>query len=214
MSHCETQSKRELYVKVLQQYIPVQIYGSCSNGTKRAKDLDTSILFKDNAPTFKFYLAFENSLCTDYVTEKLWRTLGLPLVPVVMGGVDYSRIAPPRSVIDVNDFPTVKDLADYLIFLDHNNVSVLKTITPICVKEVHFLLQDEYLKYFEWRKKYKLYWTFAGCSLCRRLHNPNEPVNVIDNVFSWYVNGSDGQTPQCSDGSDRPYYKSMIKEST
>ena len=41
----------------------------------------------------------------------------LPLVPVVMGPSDYWKIAPPHSYIDVNDFATVEELANYLLYL-------------------------------------------------------------------------------------------------
>ncbi len=35
--------------------------------------------------THKFYLAFENSICKDYVTEKFFTRMG-HMVPIVMGG--------------------------------------------------------------------------------------------------------------------------------
>jgi len=38
---------------------------------------------------YKFYLAFENSLCTDYITEKFYQTLNRDIIPVVMGGGQY-----------------------------------------------------------------------------------------------------------------------------
>ena len=41
--------------------------------------------------TYKFYLSFENSLCVDYITEKLWRILYFNVVPVVLGAADYSQ---------------------------------------------------------------------------------------------------------------------------
>ena len=53
---------------------------------------------------YKFYLAFENALCPDYVTEKFFRTLKLPVVPIVMGGDNYENLVPPGSFIDVNNF--------------------------------------------------------------------------------------------------------------
>jgi hypothetical protein len=68
-------------------------------------------------------LAFENSNCPDYITEKLWRILDSNIVPVVMGGGNYTRDAPQNSVINVNDFPSVKALADYLTYLTENPVS-------------------------------------------------------------------------------------------
>ena len=36
-----------------------------------------------------FYMAFENSICDDYATEKFYRSLLYPIVPVVMGGANY-----------------------------------------------------------------------------------------------------------------------------
>jgi len=54
---------------------------------------------------YKFYLAFENSICPDYVTEKLFNTLLFTTVPIVYGGADYEAIgAPPNSYIDVRNF--------------------------------------------------------------------------------------------------------------
>ncbi len=105
-------------MEVLKQYVPVDIYGRCGN-LSFADGFDG---FFDLALKYKFYLAFENSLCREYVTEKFWRTIRLPLVPVVMGGTDYKLIAPPHSYIDVNDYPSIQALADYLNYLNDNDV--------------------------------------------------------------------------------------------
>ena len=40
-----------------------------------------------------------------------------------MGGGNYTRDAPNNSVINVNDFPSVKALADHLTYLTENPVS-------------------------------------------------------------------------------------------
>ena len=54
---------------------------------------------------YKFYLSFENSLCPDYVTEKLYNPLLYSTVPVVYNGADYeSMMAPRHSYIDVRNF--------------------------------------------------------------------------------------------------------------
>lgn len=34
---------------------------------------------------YKFHLAFENAVCDDYITEKLWRPLTVGSVPVYFG---------------------------------------------------------------------------------------------------------------------------------
>ena len=52
--------------------------------------------FANTAEQYWFYLAFENSICNDYITEKFWRTLDLKTVPVVMGGGNYLRDAPEK----------------------------------------------------------------------------------------------------------------------
>ena len=54
---------------------------------------------------YKFYLAFENSLCRDYVTEKFYNPLLFSTVPIVYGEADYEAIgAPTNSYIDVKHF--------------------------------------------------------------------------------------------------------------
>ena len=115
---------REKYVKELRKYIPVDIFGAC--GSLKCEENCTSIIKE-----YKFYLAFENSICDDYVTEKFFRTLTLGIVPVVMGGANYTKMAPPKSYIHVNDFETPKHLADYLLFLDKK--------------------EDDYQSYFWWK---------------------------------------------------------------
>ena len=57
------------YARELSKYISVDIYGSCSNKTcPRTNSKCFSMLDTD----YKFYLAFENSNCRDYITEKFF----------------------------------------------------------------------------------------------------------------------------------------------
>lgn len=46
---------------------------------------------------YKFYLSFENSLCPDYVTDKLFRILKLNVIPIGFGVLNYSTVVPPKS---------------------------------------------------------------------------------------------------------------------
>jgi len=116
VSNCKTQSRREDYVAELKRYVPVDIYGKCGDlkcNHSAYRSCEAMINKK-----YKFYLAFENSLCRDYITEKLFKINSLDIVAIVMGGADYSRYVPPGTYIDVRDFRMVKDLADYLLVLD------------------------------------------------------------------------------------------------
>ena len=70
-----------------------------------------------------------------------------------MGGADpsdYKRMAIPGSYINVVDFKTVKQLAEYLQYLDKNNTA--------------------YNEYFKWRLKYKRSpYHHPLCNFCRSL---------------------------------------------
>ena len=61
-----------------------------------------------NSYVFQFYLAFENSLCLDYITEKFWKVLDYNCIPVVFNGVNMSSLAPRHSYIDLKDFNTIE----------------------------------------------------------------------------------------------------------
>ena len=64
---------------------------------------------------YRFYLAFENSMCRDYVSEKVFQRMADSLViPIVMGGANYSAHLPPHSYINVEDFKSPKELASHL----------------------------------------------------------------------------------------------------
>ncbi|ELT89965.1 hypothetical protein CAPTEDRAFT_67137, partial [Capitella teleta] len=133
VSHCQTQSKREAYVEQLQKHIEVDVYGACGPyscddtpfGNKEAvsannlADCDSRVL----NTTYKFYLAFENSLCEHYVTEKLTRMFvhKLNIIPVVMGHEDYKRLLPVGSFIDIRDFDSPMSLADHLKRIDDDD---------------------------------------------------------------------------------------------
>ena len=71
------------------------------------------------AQNYKFMLAFESDLCTDFVSFKWFSIMDQPTtVAVVMGGANYAAMAPPMSYINVADFKSAKELANYLLYLD------------------------------------------------------------------------------------------------
>ncbi|XP_014205411.1 alpha-(1,3)-fucosyltransferase C isoform X2 [Copidosoma floridanum] len=134
-SNCNTRGRREAYVAELEKHMPVASYGSCSSanpGCRRDQDC-----FKSEVePRYFFYLSFENSLCEDYITEKFFNALNHSVVPVVYGGANYSRFAPPNSYINALDFDSPQELAKYLILLS---------------KDVR-----AYKKYFHWKRHYRI----------------------------------------------------------
>ena len=47
----------------------------------------------------------------------------MSIVPIVYGGANYSAFAPPHSLINVADYESPKQLADYLTYLDGNDTA-------------------------------------------------------------------------------------------
>ena len=164
VSNCKTNSNREEYVDELKKFIEVDIYGHC--GSLHCGRTNGNCFPYINA-TYKFYLAFENSICQDYVTEKLFRTLSHGgLIPVVMGGANYSRLVPPHSVINIQDFPSPRALADYLHVLDNNDTL--------------------YNEYFRWKGHYELVDLDIHCPLCSYLHANRGQTKVYPDIRQWF----------------------------
>lgn len=154
MSNCNDQNGRLKYALELHKYIQVDIYGKCGsltcsrNSTQQCYDM----LDKD----YKFYLAFENSNCKDYITEKLYENaLQRNILPIVMGAPaeDYRKYAPQHSYIHVDEFESPKKLAEYLYTLDKND--------------------ELYNSYFRWKGTGKITHgaTNYFCELCAMLHD-------------------------------------------
>ena len=178
VSNCKTPSKREDYVSELQKHIPVDIFGNC--GTKNCPGTRTnsecgSLLERE----YMFYLAFENSECNDYVTEKFFATLEMDIVPIVRGGANYSAIAPPGSYIDTNDYSSAQELAEELKRLSN--------------------AREEYLNFFTWKATTKVLdgYSEMGCNLCKALHESKPPKSYQD-LGAWWKGGGNCQGSVCS----------------
>jgi len=168
VSNCGARNGRLQYARELSKYIGVDIYGSCGNyscpRTERCfKMLDTD---------YKFYLAFENSNCKDYITEKFFvNGLGHNVLPIVMGAEleEYQRVAPQNSFIHVNQFKGPKELAEYLHVLDQDD--------------------KQYNEYFKWKGTGEFINTRFFCRVCSLLHDyqkrPKEKSHY-QNINSWW----------------------------
>ncbi|XP_031847170.1 alpha-(1,3)-fucosyltransferase C [Nomia melanderi] len=189
VSNCNAKSGRDKYVLELSRHVTVDIYGKCGNHhCPRSKDC-----FREVAePDYFFYLSFENSLCEDYVTEKLYNALRYNIVPIVYGGANYSVFAPPGSYINALDYDSPRELAGYLKTLMKN--------------------PREYAKYFRWKKYYRINKSSrsAACNLCEFLHKRSaaEP-RWYSPLTDWY---SRGKCPLQSHLNDENYATGAISK--
>ena len=148
-SNCVS-GERNDYVTSLMSHIPVTIYGKC--GVDVCPLPRRSLECKKLLRQHKFYLSFENGNCIDYITEKYWENaIGNDIVPVVMGAADYKALAIPGSYINVMDYSTPEQLAEYLKYLDRNHTA--------------------YNEYFRWKEKYEQIAPRTACTLCKQIHN-------------------------------------------
>lgn len=93
VSHCYTINKREVYVQALQDelikyHLNIDIFGYCSKTICADEEELCHAKLEEN---YYFYLAFENSFCEEYVSEKLLTATKHFMVPIVYGGADYTR---------------------------------------------------------------------------------------------------------------------------
>lgn len=112
MSNCGAESRRLDYVRQLRGHVNVTQVGPCEGTVHCSKDPDGNALRSDidcmqklnGRPTLiifafitlldehHFYLAFENSVCPEYTSEKFWRMKQL-IVPIVL-----SRAVMPKDI--------------------------------------------------------------------------------------------------------------------
>ncbi|XP_034828895.1 alpha-(1,3)-fucosyltransferase C-like [Maniola hyperantus] len=100
---------KKLRVQLVRFGLTVDIYGRCGThecpGKKTIRQWICNKLIENN---YYFYLAFENSLASDYVTEELLRALNHYAVPIVLCGADYSRFVPDSAYLDARELGEVE----------------------------------------------------------------------------------------------------------
>uniref|UniRef100_G3UUK2 Fucosyltransferase n=1 Tax=Meleagris gallopavo TaxID=9103 RepID=G3UUK2_MELGA len=138
-SDCNAPSDRDSYVRELMCHIEVDSYGECLHNRDLPQYLRNPSAMNDGnfykiLAQYKFILAFENAICEDYITEKLWRPLMLGVVPVYFGSPSIIDWLPSnKSAILVSSFSHPRELAHYIKTLDQND--------------------REYEAYLEWKLK-------------------------------------------------------------
>jgi len=174
VSNCGARNGRLQYAQELAQYIGVDIYGAC--GSLKCPRSSTGSCFDMLDKDYKFYLAFENSNCQDYITEKFFvNGLGHSVLPIVMGArpEDYEKAAPYKSYIHVDQFKGPKEMAEYLIELDNDD--------------------QKYNEYFQWKGSGEFINTRFFCRVCALLHDsqprPQEVMSYSDMNTWWRGEG-------------------------
>lgn len=115
-SHCPTPSRREEYITQLQKHIQVDTFGKCGRKMCGVQNPNMNDCLKNFARDYKFYFSFENNICRDYSTEKVFNMYehNLSLIPVVNGPPQVTEYLPKGTFINALDFTSPESLAKKL----------------------------------------------------------------------------------------------------
>ena len=139
ISNCGSKFRND-YISELKKHVNISVYGKCGKsvtglcGKESMTKQDCREYFSQK---YLFFLAFENTVCNDYITEKFFDTLKYDIVVVVLGGGNYAHYVPKSAYINARDFKTPKHLATYLKYLSKNKTA--------------------YNEFFKWKKYVRVY---------------------------------------------------------
>ena len=163
-SNCADQSRRYRMVAEIGKYVDVDQFGECTNNVICPKNYGRDECDK-HISHYKFYLAFENSICEDYITEKFWRSLTKRRqIPVIATSNATTELLPPHSYLNVFDFHSIKELTDKMKEIGNNSTL--------------------YNSFFDWIPYYKMDDENTFCKLCEALHENRTP-QVYHDLEGW-----------------------------
>ncbi|OWF46873.1 alpha-(1,3)-fucosyltransferase C-like [Mizuhopecten yessoensis] len=164
-SDCYDEVQRYRLVEQLREHVPVDFYGRCGNLSCPRDNEECTAKLR----TYKFMIQFENSYCTDYVSEKYWSSLFAGSIPIVnWKRQQQSYPVIKHSYINIFDFADMKSAGEYIKKVATNNTL--------------------FKSYFKWTTEYKV--TKSGiwaqfCNLCDALHDNKRPAQVIRDLQAW-----------------------------
>lgn len=167
VSHWSESHARVAFYYQLRQYLQVDVFGGAGQPLPKNSSSTVQLVRQ-----YQFYLALENSQHTDYITEKLWNSVLAGAIPVVLGPSrkNYERFLPPEAFIHVDDFPTVSELAQYLLMLRRN---------PALLR-----------RHLDWRGGYSVhqpsFWAEHYCMACRAVRRTRGRNGVVKDLAHWF----------------------------
>ncbi|XP_063537808.1 alpha-(1,3)-fucosyltransferase C-like [Cydia strobilella] len=152
LDECKSNSNREGFIQNLQKAmakynLTLDVFGNC--GTKQCKRRSFGACNWRLKNQYFFYLALEDSIDHDFVTNAVLRAYKNNVVPVVYGGANYNHYLPPHSYIDA-----------------------IKLGIPETAKIIYESIKnrEQYYEFFKWRNHYQVRAStpLDACALCKK----------------------------------------------
>lgn len=165
VSNCHASSRRDLYVNELKKHVNVSVFGRCGKIDPALNDIQSMDAHRILSVKHKFYLSFENTYCTDYITEKVFNVYSSKthMIPIVRGKGNYTKVLPRGTYINTDDFSSIQELAKYIQYLNDNDAEYIKMLK----EKTKYDVLDMMEVYHQ-----------SLCRICEKIQNPQEIVQV------------------------------------
>eukprot|EP00026_Physarum_polycephalum_P006826 Phypoly_transcript_06879.p1 GENE.Phypoly_transcript_06879~~Phypoly_transcript_06879.p1 ORF type:complete len:516 (+),score=29.28 Phypoly_transcript_06879:56-1603(+) len=184
-SNCHARSNRNLIVERLQKYMEIDIFGECMKNRDipdwafRKYGNNTYGVKRALLENYPFVLTMENSITTDYVTEKFYQPLAHGSIPVYLGPKNSADFIPTKYdpdnpvYIDLRDWESLENLAFYLRVLASNETMWNRyhkwRQIPRAEREAKAI-------FFQWLEKQNALGS-STCTYCSFIHRENITLN-------------------------------------
>ena len=189
ISRCHDDARRYKIIHELTQHFEVDTYGACSSNKLKCNYTRFYCIPPTIIKKYKFRLAFENSNCRDYITEKYWDSLQQNVVPIV-NWKDHQRNDFSLEGLKQFESENMNVIPNsYINIYDFDNIiNAVKFITEVGENETL------YNSFHEWKKIYtpvsSMYSGF--CRLCDKLHKPFT-AQVYKDLEKWFKDDTCGK---------------------
>lgn len=167
VSNCDARNDRNRLANEIGRLFPLDRFGRCVSSNK-SEEFETILV------RYKFYLAFENSNCEDYLTEKtFYNALSHGAIPIIFGPKyeNLQRLIPSSSFLHVDQKSNLTKF-----------VEELKSISEDFQRFENFHRWRNDFRLITWKSNYYLDDRF--CDLCIKLHVDQEK-KTYKNISNW-----------------------------
>ncbi|GFZ39860.1 glycosyltransferase family 10 domain-containing protein [Bacteroides nordii] len=140
VSNAKGAPERERFFQLLSEYKQVDSGGRYKNNVGGPVP-DKNDFIKN----YKFNIAFENSMCDGYTTEKIMEPMLVNSVPIYWGNKLIDRDFNPASFVNVSSYSSLEEAVEHIVRLDQNDNEYLSLLSAPWFNEENYLNWEEQL---------------------------------------------------------------------